>query len=389
MKLTHYLIGGLVLAVLLAVGVFVFPRLFKEVTTDVPLPATGEAAYNPLYGLKLALQKKHHPVSAWANLAAAEGALARDDTLLLFDRPEAMTQKQAARLLDWVRGGGHLLMPGPPEGEDPGPLARALGLKAFEGPPRRRNLKSSAEADADEAFGACIALAMQGQPTAERVRTWLCNPPFVANVPGYLLAGGDAGQGWRFGRRELGRGLVTVSELDYLDNDGLREPEARAMAWQLLAPRLAAGRVHLVYSADVPSLLHLLLTKAWTVLLPLALALAAWLFWRGQRFGPLLPVPEPRRRALMEHVQAAGEFAWARGRASAMHAAVLRLFRRRLQLREPALAALPDEAQAQALATQLSLPVARVLQALRPQGLQHPATFTQSIATLLSMRSRL
>jgi hypothetical protein len=183
--------------------------------------------------------------------------------------------------------------------------------------------------------------------------------------------------------------MVTVAELDYLDNEGLRRPEAQAMAWQLLAPRLHSGRVHLVYSADVPSLLHLLLSEGWMVLLPLALALAAWLAWRGLRFGPLQPVPAPRRRALLEHVQASGEFAWARGRGAALHAAVLRLFRRRLQAREPSICALGDEAQALALADRLSLPASRVRQALRPQGLHHPGTFTQSIAALLQMRIRL
>jgi hypothetical protein len=147
--------------------------------------------------------------------------------------------------------------------------------------------------------------------------------------------------------------------------------------------------MQLVYSADVPSLLRLLLTHAWMVLLPLVLALAAWLSWRGQRLGPLQPLPEPRRRALLEHVQAAGEFAWGRNRGAALHAAVLRLFRQRLQRRAPELYALDGDAQEQALASALSLPRSRVRQALRPQGLHHPATFTQSIATLLSMRSRL
>ena len=72
-----------------------------------------------------------------------------------------------------------------------------------------------------------------------------------------------------------------------------------------------------------------------------------------------------------------------------LHAAVLRLFRQRLQRRAPEIDALDGEAQVLALAEATALPATRVQQALRPQGLQHPATFTQSIATLLQMRSRL
>lgn len=377
--------GLLALALLVA---WAFPRLFHEVPVDLPQPLTGEAAYNPLYALKLALQAQRQPVSAWANLAAAEHALAPGDSLLLFDRPEAMTEAQARRLLDWVRRGGHLLMPGPPSGAEPGPLAKQLGLGAY-AEPGDKEAKDGKDADADAGpLPDCDALRLPGQP-ADGDGPMLCDPRFVATQAGYTLAGGDPERGYRFARGALGAGSVTVTELDYLDNERLRSPAARAMAFQLLAPGLGRGRVHLVYSADVPSLFRLLLRHGWRALLPLALALAAWLLWRGQRFGPVLPVPPPRRRALLEHVQASGEFAFRRHRGAALHAAVLRLFRQRLQRREPALAVLDGEALVQALVAALGQPASRVRQALSPQGLHHPATFTQSIATLLQMRSKL
>jgi hypothetical protein len=380
---------ALALAGLIALSVWAFPKLFKPVTEERPLPPTGEAAYNPLYALKLALRAQGRDAQGWPNLTAAEHALADDDTLLLYDRPEAMGEAQAQRILDWVRRGGHLVMPGPPGRADAGPLASALGLRALEPKPDKSSGKGEAEEIEDLLFSRnCVALRA-AVPARRGQETWLCDPPFAPVLPGFRLGGGDAVSGWRFARRELGRGLVTVAELDYLDNERLRRPEVRAMAFQLLAPSLGKGRMHLVYSADVPSLLRLLLMNAWMVLLPLLCALAAWLAWRGQRFGPLQAAPDPRRRALLEHVQAAGEFAWARGRGLALHAALLRLFHRRLALRDPLLAALDADGQARALSERLSLPLSRVRQALHPQGLQQPAAFTQSIATLLQMRSRL
>jgi len=110
---------------------------------------------------------------------------------------------------------------------------------------------------------------------------------------------------------------------------------------------------------------------------------------RGLRCGRRRRGPEPARGGRLGHVHAAGEFNWGRQRASALHAAVLRLFHRRLQRRAPELDALDGEAQVLALAEVTATPAARVRQALRPQALQHPANFTQSIATLLQMRSRL
>ena len=392
MKRLHLLIGTGVLAALVGVGVLLFPKLFKEVSEDVPLPPTGEAAYNPLYALKLALLAHGQQVSAWPNLAAASRRLGPRDTLFLYDRPEAMTQAQAVHLLDWVHEGGHLVMPGPPSRATPGPLAAALGLRTVDPPeaPSESESKSDPELPSGS-YADCERLELPGarRDGKDRDGVYLCDPRFLPSVPGFQLSGGNEREGYRFARREYGHGQVTVAQVDYLDNEGLRIPAARELAFQLLAPGLGRGRFQLVYSADVPSLFRLLLEHAWMVLLPLALALAAWLAWRGQRFGPLQPAPEPRRRALFEHVHAAGEFAWGRQRAGALHAAVLRLFRQRLQRRSPELFALSGGAQEQALADATRLPVAQVRDALRPQGLQHPASFTQAIATLLLMRSRL
>jgi hypothetical protein len=383
MKRIHLLIGAGVLAVLVGAGVVLFPKLFKQVTQELPLPPTGEAAYNPLYALKLTLAAHGQPVSAWPNLASATHKLGKHDTLLLYDRPEAMTQAQANALLEWVRAGGHLVAPGPRSAGSAGPLSRALGLRAVEIPEPAR------PSGGDDYYAGCVRLQIEKRVAPDKDGLWLCDAPFLATVPGFALAGGDDRRGYRFARRALGDGLVTITTLGYLDNERLRDPAAREIAFQLLAPSLGRGRFQLVYSADVPSLFRLLVDHAWRVLVPLLLALAAWRALRGQRLGPLQPAPEPRRRALLEHVHAAGEFAWRRHRASALHAAVLRLFQQRLQRRQPELFALSGEAQESALAAATKLAPSRVREALRPQGLQHPNSYTQSIATLLLMRSRL
>jgi hypothetical protein len=388
MKRSHVFLGAFVLALLVASGWLLFPKLFRKVTEDIPLPPTGEAAYNPLYGLKLALLAHGEKVSAWPNLPSAMNQLGAHDTLVLYDRPEAMSQPQAQRLLEWVNAGGFLLMPGPASGVSPGPLAGALGLRGVEPPPAAMANKPAMGRDQYAGCDRMLA-GNASRPARDDEGVWLCDPRFRPLLPGFALSGGDDKRGWRFARRTLGAGVVTVVELDYLDNEGLRDPAARALAFQLLAPGLGRGRMQLVYSADVPSLLRLLVDYAWMVLLPLLLALLAWLSFRSQRFGPLQPAPEPRRRALLEHVRAAGEFAWSRQRMAALHAAVLRLLRQRLQRRAPEIFALSGAAQEQALAEATSLPLARVRETLNAQGLAHPNVFTTSISTLLQMRSRL
>lgn len=376
------LLIALVVLVAVASGVGLFLYLFKPVTEQLPLPPKGEAAYNPLYALKLSLRAQGLEASSYSNLNLAELVLRDGDTVLLFTRPEALTEAQAQRLLSWVARGGHLIMPGPESAGAAGPLADALGLKASHYEAEDEESEPDKELPSD-----CTHIAPRPGVHADDLR--LCGPRFVASSDEFVMSDGDAQRGYRFARAAWGLGAVTVSDLSFLDNRRLNTAVARELAFQLLAPRLGKGGFHLVYSADVPSLWRLLLLYGWPVLLPLLLALAAWLVWRGQRFGPLLPLPAAHRRALLEHVQAAGEFAFRRGRGMALHTSVLTLFKQRLLRRDPALAALDGEALVQALSERLSMDAQRIRQALKPLGMQRPDVFQQSISTLLQMRNRL
>src|SRR5262249_29720889 len=158
--------------------------------------------------------------------------------------------------------------------------------------------------------------------------------------------------------------------MDFLRTDELKRPGYAAFAWQVLAPALQqGGTVHLVYSTDVPPLHVLLVRYGWPALLPALAALLAWLWLRSQRFGPLLPVASAHRRALREHIYAAGEFTFRRGRGLALYAPLKRAFDERLRRDDPALAALDGEALAAELAKRNGLSTAAVQLALLPQGL--------------------
>ena len=385
---------------LLSAGVALFLALFERVSVTVPLPPQGEARYNPLYALRAALRAGGMDARSYATLNPSALALGREDTLVLYTRPEAITAAQAAQLVAWVRAGGHLVMPSPGPGEQPGALADAFKLRAVDP-------DEGEDADADDApsgggYG-CVQLAAEpappkaARPGADATKQApgrevlsSCGPSFTSAMPGFRFHHGDSLRGYRFGRLDLGRGVVTVvSSLGFLDNGELRKAVARELAFQVLSPRWRQGAMHLVYSADVPSLWRLLMLHGWMALAPALLALLAWLAWRGQRLGPTVPPPTQHRRALLEHVQAAGEFAFQRGRGLSLHTAVLALFKRRLAVREPALAALEGETLVVALAERLDLAPERVRRALQPIGLQHPDVFLHSVSTLVQMRNRL
>lgn len=398
-------------------GVALFLALFERVSTTVPLPPEGEARYNPLYALRMSLQAQGVKAQSYPVLNPNALALGPRDTVLVYTQPEAISAAQTTRLVAWVKGGGHLVMRGPGAGETPGELADALGLQSAEDV-----ADEEVDADEDDAIAqdfqmpACVALSAtppppkpaptkaspgkaaqadgedakdaKQSPARETIR--LCGTPFIGTLPQFEGHQGDSVRGYRFGRMALGAGEVTiVSDLSFLANDELKKRIATDLGYQVLAPRLGEGTVHLVYSADVPSIWRLLMLHGWMALLPAVLALAAFLLLRGQRFGPPVPPPSADRRALLEHVQAAGEFAFRRGRSLSLHTAVLALFQRRLALRDPVLAALDGETLVAALAEKFQLTPDRVRLALRPVGLQRPDVFLHSVSTLVQMRNRL
>lgn len=370
MKRSTSVVIILVLALLVAAGVAGFFHFFKKVEQEVSLPPRGEAAYNPLYALKKVLQARGLKVEtqAWLDLDGLKPA--PGDTLVLYAQPEMVTQAQGDDLLAWIEAGGHLVMPSPITAEAGGPLAEAFALYAIE----------DEEAECER-----LPLGAKGEDPL-----FLCGPRFASDLDEVSYGEGDDDVGYRFARFDWGNGVVSVvSDMEFLDNDSMKHRIARDMGFSLLAPRIDQGRMLLVYSAKSPSLGALILKYGWMVLLPLLMALIAWLAMRSQRFGPLLPVPAAHRRALLEHVRAAGEFAWRRHRGVALHSAMLALWRKRLASRDPLIAALDGDAQVDALSQRLGIDAGRIRHALRPVGLNRPDAFLQSISTLIDMRNRL
>ena len=380
----------LLAAALAAVGVAWFLRTYERVERQVALPPRGEASYNPLYALKKTLQADGLEVRSRQRLDLAAQDLRSGDTLLILDDPRNLTPLQSQRLLRWVEGGGHLLVRTPPPLEwredAPAPLIESLGLLPSEDTPQCEPLQVEGE---DEHVEFCDG------------RRFF----FYEAVP--ELSWSDPDAGYVYARLAYGQGHVDVlAEFDFLENGGdrdgnpllpatptavggLRDGPHRALARQLLAPNYGRGTVHLVYAAQMPSLLRSVLLQGWAVWVPLLLALLAWLWLRMQRFGPLRPAPVGERRSLLEHVRASGEHLFRYRKRALLYAAVRDAFLARLRRRDPLAAALAGEPQVAALAERTGLPPAAVRTALQPPSSQDKAAFRDRISTLIQLRNRL
>jgi hypothetical protein len=362
----------LALAVL-AAGVAWFLATYERVSKTIPMPPRGEASYNPLYALKLTLRADGQRAESRQRLQLDEMALAARDTLLVYSDPRALTSSQLEALFVFAEGGGHLVLRLPPwqeDGADAGELADWLPIEPGLLKPHCMDLYVAGENDHEEF---CRAPRFQLADGAEVAAAWRTHDGQ------HVFARFPYGDG----------GVDLVSSLDIVGNGQLDEGPHLAFARQLLVPNWGKGRFHLVYAADMPPLWRWLLQHGWTFLLPLLLALLAWLWMRMQRFGPLVPAPMPPRRSLLEHVQASGEHLLRYGKLAVLHRAMRDAVLARLRRRDPLAAAQEGDTQAALVAARVDLSVAQVRATLDTRPPVDASEFRHRIARLIDLRKRL
>ena len=365
------LAGGALLLLWLA-------RNMERRVVEVPMPPRGEAAYNPLYALKRALQIDGVPVHSSRRLSLKARPPAPGDTLVLLGDQRALPPGEATALLDWVERGGHLVVELPAAGATgreaaSGPLLEALGVAIKPVAHACARYREGGGKASDE-LSLCGDARIQVQEDREVAAHWH-DDDYDAD---YLL------------RLPQGKGSVDVLvDLGFLNNRRLDTPAAAALARQLLAPNYGKGTVHLVYEADVPPWWRMVLERGWMAWVPLLLALLGWLAWRRQRRGPLRPSPPAGRRSLVEHVRASGEHLHRYGRGHLLHGALRQLFEARLRRRDPLAAALEGDAQRRAIAVRTGVPEAEVEAALRAPVPFVAADLRLRISRLNRLRLRL
>jgi hypothetical protein len=389
---------GAVLVVVVAVAWFLATHV--RVQRSLDMPRTGEARFNPLYALKVALQKDDVTVHARRRLqlsAAGDDepavALGARDTVVVYGDPRTLSNADVDGLLAWVERGGHLVVRAPADdtllGRRAGvPLFDALGLLPMDEDSadcedfRRMPLAVEAPQEAPD------AAASDGDIDG----LLFCDSPrFNLDGANPDYSWGDLDAGYVFARIAQGEGSVDVlADLDFMGTDALDQAASLDLTRQVLAPLYRQGTVHLVYASELPSLWAAIARHSWMAWLPLLLAFLAWLWLRMQRFGPELPAPDEERRSLLEHIVASGEHTYRYGFAHLLYGAVLDAFMARLRRRDPQAAALRGEPQLALLQARFpDVPAAQIRDALLPPFANDHASFRSRIATLIRLRNRL
>jgi hypothetical protein len=344
--------------VLLCVGTFLSTFEHKEV--DVDVPPSGKAATNRFYALEGAMRGMGIPAHS------VSGVPSGDDSLVVLGvNPANLDRDDAEDLLSLADDGGRVVLRTGSDAE----MARAFFWKSL----------SKAVGLAPAGTGCLDVQGLAG----EKSYAW-CGMRVklraAARVDGLGDAKGDLMVTFRYGD-----GTITlVPSLDPFSGRGFEDPVARRLLVRVLHLDDHEQSAALVYRVDGDRIWSLLFTRGWPAMLAFALLLAAWAVSRAVRLGPLLDTPRADRRALVEHVQAAGEFLYRRDRGRGLHARVCAGVLSRARRLDPGADDLEGESLHVRLAERFDEAPADVARAFRPPV--DANAFRDSIAILSRLR---
>lgn len=187
----------------------------------------------------------------------------------------------------------------------------------------------------------------------------------ISTEQGWQVAGRNASYAVR---EPYGEGQITVvGSLWSIENQSIGELDNAPFFWALLVSGGHTGPVWFVFGDDIPSIWSAIVKKGWPALAALGL-LVVLLLWRhmprvGSPIAPLAPI----RRELIEHVDATGRFLVDHSGAHILVASVQKHVKRRLLMRYPQVAALPERERRGRLAQLAKLSQAEVDAIYRPQ----------------------
>ena len=364
-------IFALLALVVVAACVALFFQTFKREWTTETTPATGEARYNRFFALENVLKNMGQPASSSVLLYKILPRLESGDTVVIGDDIGRIKPDDAVNLAEWVREGGHLVFSPTAYAKQDVPLLDELGLLANQ-----------------ESKPTCVVIVGSG----DKEPMLVCGSGFhltkQALAHARVTLGDNAGKGLVFARVAEGDGTVSMlGNMDVLSGNSLKSPAQQQFAWRLLAPNFGRGHCYLLYELVGSSFWVNLFVRGWPALLASLLLIAGWMLMRSERLGPQVPAPAAHRRALLEHIQAVGEFLFRRDGGRSLHQLACEALLARLHRRDPVSATLKRDELYAWLAQRSRLDASLIEHAFRSPA--NAAAFRGSMTTLARLRSHL
>lgn len=390
---------SVLLIAVIVLGAVGFSVFFEKVPVKSHEPPQGEARRNPYLALERFMAQMGQPLKRSDDAQFLDHLAPGGVIILDANRRSHMSASRVAKLLAWVDNGGYLITT-PEAGTRADPLLAHFDLGRRDEKADKAAQQATANDDEDDeeeaqpkpaptpatpAKRAPKTITVQ-LPDSERTLTVdfrYTNIAVGKTEPLWMVDVDDFGP--QILHFEQGKGHVTVvSQLSLFSNGAIGHHDHAELLWSLIQTYQPAASVTLMTRLHLPSLGEWLTTSAWPASVAALVLLLLWLWRVAPRFGPAAPEPEAERRQIREHLTAIGRYVW-RSNGLGYWLKVSRDgFLARLKVRHPAIALLPPERQAEALARITQRPHAMIATALYGQN-RTITEFTAAVRTLRSL----
>ena len=383
-----------ILLLILAGALFTgwFLKTHEKVTETEFTGFTGEARVNRFLAAEMLLNEIGIEAGSINSLEPSSWLPDQDDTLIVHASDPLAIGEERDLLVAWVSGGGHLvLLPSNRSSTFAEDLHAQFGYELLISDFGDEQSEEDAEDDAEyvdtdgkdniDKTGDDFDYLLDLQYTLRRLHNTIDEP---------LSASISDDEGMIAARREWYGGFVTAfADPRYFYNESIDEYDHARLLLDTVDGHIASGKVWFVFDSAFPTLWQLIWNYARYVVVGLTLALVLWLWSRMPAFGPAMAPESMERRSIMEHVRAAGNFAWRHRAARDLVASSTAAIMHEAEFRHPGIGRLSLEKQSKRIAKMTDMPAAVVFDALGNQHVPKQRDFTKLMRTLQQIRKRL
>ncbi len=327
--------AGIAAAVLGALALLVAGFLFgfERETRRVEVGYGPEARQNDYLAAGRLMKRLGLEVAFVADLTLLTDLPGPDGTVFIPVSRRAQTKVQSDFLLGWVAEGGSLIV----TAEAPVAVATAASDYLLDA------VGIGTEQHAESGAGVVSVMFHRFTPD------WKKENEFSVELDtSFTLV---ERQVWAFWKSPLsrpkmlhlwhGQGTLTVlTGAEFMRNSRLTSADNAAFLWNLATKLDHAGPVLLVHGQASPSLISLVVSRFWPLLIGLGFSIAVVVWSSAVRLGPVIDGSDTERRSLIEHIDAGGNFLWRRGHARILLDAVRQAVMKSVSARHPSWARL-------------------------------------------------
>jgi hypothetical protein len=353
--MTRWQVTGALCSVLLAALVVFVARNTYWADMPIPTPPKGDAVTNPFY----AAQRFAEALGAVTRRAQSPMAPSGRSVIVLSAWHWNLIPQRQAAIKRWVESGGRLVVDRLLSGD----VSEFESWSGVEWGFNEAAAEAYYESDDDIPYPECSPVEDVAPQSGRPYSVCGLGFSFVSTSQPMRWALRDA-MGLQAVRVGLGKGSVTVINVVPFTRRSLFDGDHAALF--VAATTLQRGdEVLFLGEDDHPSLLALLWIHG-APSVALSLVLLGLFLWRGAaRFGPMLALPEPRRRSMAEQIRGSGYFALRFGEGTPLHEAAARALTEAARRRIPAYSRLSHSQRAAALGKATGMDGDAIVSAIR------------------------